>query len=80
MTYIVSKKETEVLDSKPELSYNDLIKAYHELLVTLKHLPLINALLKKNFQKLSCEFEKLKNENEKLGHINTELSKENSFL
>ena len=32
MVDIVSKKEIEVLDFEPELSYNDLIKAYDELL------------------------------------------------
>ena len=32
MADIVSKEETEVLDSKPELSHNDLMKAYDELL------------------------------------------------
>ena len=32
MADIVSEEETEVLDSKPELSFSDLMKAYDELL------------------------------------------------
>ena len=80
MANIVSKKEIKVLDSEPELSYNDLIKAYDELLDDSQMLASHYALLNKNFQKLSCEFEKLKDKNEKLGRINTELSKENSLL
>ena len=80
MANIISKEETEVSDSKLEVTSKNLQKAYDDLLDDFQLLASYYASLKKNFQKLSLDFEKLKNENEILGHSNIELSKENSFL
>ena len=60
MADIVSKEEIEVLDSEPKLSYDDLQKAYDELLDDSQNLASNYALLKNNFQKLSLKFENLK--------------------
>ena len=80
MADIVSKEEIEVLDSEPKLSYDDLQKAYDELLDDSQTRASHYTLLKKKFQKLSLEFENLKNEKENLGQEKFELLKENSLL
>ena len=69
MADIVSDEETKVIETEPEpkLSYDDLQKAYDELLDDSQILASHYASLKKNFQKLSFKFENLKNENPKLG-------------
>ena len=75
MADIISKKETKVSDSEPELTFENLQKAYDELLDDSQSLTSHYASLKKNFQKLSLEFENLKNDNEKLGHEKVKLLK-----
>ena len=65
---MISEEETEVSDSEPELTFENLQKAYDELLDDSQSLASHYAALKKNCQKLSLEFENLKNENEKVGH------------
>ena len=62
MAHIVFEEKTEVLDFEPELSYDDIQKAYDELLDGSQTLTSHYASLKKIFQKLSLEFENLKNE------------------
>ena len=67
MADIISEEETEVFDSEPELTFENLQKAYDELVDNSKSLAFHYASLRKNFQKLSLEFENLRNENEKVG-------------
>ena len=59
MADIVSDEETEVILFEPELSYNDLQKAYNELPDDSQILSFHHASLNKNFQKLSLEFKSL---------------------
>ena len=80
MADIVSKEETEVLDYEPKLLYNDLMKAYDELLDDSQILASHYASLRKNLQKLTLEFENLKIGNEKLGHEKINLLNENILL
>ena len=61
MADIVFEEENEVLDFEPELLYDDLMKAYDELLDDSQTLASHYASLKKNFQKWSLELENLKN-------------------
>ena len=68
------------MDSEPELSWYDLMKAYDELLDDSQTIAFHYVSLKKNFQKLFLELENLKNEKEKLGHEKTKLLKEYTFF
>ena len=76
MAGIVSDKETNVIDSEPKFSYDDLQKAYDELLDDSQTLSSHYASLKK----LSLEFENLKSKKKKLRHEKNELLKENTLL
>ena len=76
MVDIVSNEETEVIDSKSKFSYDDIQKAYDELLDDSQTLSSHYASLKK----LSFEFENLKSEKKKLRHEKDELLKENTLL
>ena len=80
MADIVFEEENEVLDSEPGHLYDDLQKAYDELLDDSQTLASYYALLKKNFQKLFLELENFTNEKEKLGQEISELLKENTLL
>ena len=80
MADIISEEETEVSDFELNITYENLQKAYDELLDNSQLLASHYTSLKKNFQKLSLECEKLKGENKKLGQRNTELLDENSLL
>ena len=80
MIDIIFEEKIEVLDSEPELSYDDFQKPYDELLDDSQRLACHYALLKKNFQKLTLEFENLKNEKEKLAQEKFELLKENTVI
>ena len=64
-------------DYEPELTFENLRKAYDELLDDSKSLISHYASLKKDFQKLSLEFEKLKIEKEKVGHEKVKLQNDN---
>ena len=80
MANVVSDEETEVIDSEPELSYDDFQRAYDELLDDSQILSSHYVSLKKSHQKLSFDFENFKTEKEKLRHEKDELLKENILL
>ena len=80
MANIISDEETEVHDSEPNLTFENLQKAYDELLDDFKSLTSHYASLKKDFRKLSLEFEKLKIEKETIGHKKERLQNDNILL
>ena len=80
MANIISDEETEVMDSEPEPSYDDLQKAYNELLDDSQMVSSHYFSLKNSFQKLFIEFENLMTKKEKLKHEKYTLLKEKSLL
>ena len=73
MIDIVSNAETKVIEIGPKPSYDDLQKAYDELLDDSQTLASHYASLKKSFQNCPFEFENLKNQKKKLGQEKIEL-------
>ena len=80
MADIVSNEETEITLPKPKISYEELQKAYDELLDNSQILSFHYASLKKSFQKLSPEVKNLKSEKEKLRHEKDMILNENNLL
>ena len=80
MVDIVSDEEIDVYDSEPKLTFENLQKAYDELLDNSKSLSSHYGSLKNDFHKLSLDFKKLKIEKEKVGYENDKLQNDNVLL